>query len=683
VIVQRRFIFPLALVFVVTHFIAGLPAQSNAPVLAIVGARIVDGSGNEPFDGTVVVRDGRIAEVGRTVRPPEGARIIDARGRTVTPGLIDVRVHLPAGATDDALARLMAAYLYAGVTSIGVADLDEAKVDALRDHLATAKIRGPRLVAATAPPGAMLASTLGSAVPDASALADWKKRNATFVPELVSAAASEKKSALDRLRAAQQAGVRIGVASNAGASNANAMNAGSGNAGASNAVASTAGAADLPAGTSTLREVRLLLDGGLTPLQALTAVTSGSAWALGLQSDRAFLAVGQRGDLAVLSGLPSATSADVALVEQVFVGGEEIDRNALNAIITRPEAAPPASTAAAGAANAASANKLARAGESSASAPAPGKPTLASARAAARAAKKGRGRPEATETANPVTTPATTDTAPGTAAPGTAATAGAAAASGTTANTATASPTLPTPPPTATATATTPAAPIAPAPANAATASGAATASAAPSPARSPMSSGTAAAAPKGAMAAGVAATAAAPIPVTDALIDDFEGAGGDRTGLGTTWNASNDNGSATDVIVGRVVRGLRDHALHLTARMGEAAEPYARITVAMARDGHPADVSQFHGLRFEARGQGRYRVVFVTRSVSDGRYHESFFSGSPLWTPVNIPFGTLGQTGPGSHVKWSGTDLIEIAFQFARDPGQVGWLELDNVRFY
>ncbi len=174
---------------------------------------------------------------------------------------------------------------------------------------------------------------------------------------------------------------------------------------------------------------------------------------------------------------------------------------------------------------------------------------------------------------------------------------------------------------------------------------------------------------------------AAATIPLADPLIDDFE-SGGDRTTLAPTWNASNDSGSTTDVIVGRVVRGLRDHALHLTARMGDTAEPYARITVSIGHDGHPADVSQFRGLRFEARGQGRYRVVFVTRSVTDGRYHESFFSGSPLWTPVSIPFGTLGQSGAGLRVKWTGTDLLEIAFQIARDPGQIGWLELDNLRF-
>jgi imidazolonepropionase-like amidohydrolase len=648
---------------------SSLRVQSNSSVLAIVGARIVDGSGNEPFDGTIVVRDGRIAEVGRTVRPPEGARIVEAHGRTVTPGLIDVRVNLPANANaaDASVARVMAAYLHAGVTTIGVADLDEGQVDTLRDRLEIARIRAPRLVAATAPPNAMLASTLGNTVPDATALADWKKRNATFVPELLLTGASDRRVALDRLRAAQQAGVRIAVGSNTGAT-------------------------DLAPGISTLRELRMLEEGGLTPLQALTAVTSGSAWALGLQSDRAFLAVGQRGDLAILSSdlkgsgaLSRALSGDGELVEQVFIGGEEIDRAALKAILTPPETTAPESTSAANAGGAAHA-----AGAEGASGAAPVKSAAKSAKAAVgRAGRKGRGR--ASDAAE-----ATTTVAAG---------AGRAAAPGPPADSAApATPngtTTPAPTPNATAPASASGAPSttgatsatgAPSTTGAPSAAGASATRAAGRPATAPVPMTTTsapagvaasgAAAASGAGAAPGAAAASAPIPLAEPLIDDFE-SGGDQTGLGPIWNASNDSGSTTDVIVGRVVRGLRDHALHLTARMGDTAEPYVRVAVSMVHDGHPADVSQFHGLRFEARGQGRYRVVFVTRSVTDGRYHESFFSGSPLWTPVSIPFGTLGQASGGQRVKWTGSDLLEIAFQVARDPGQIGWLELDNLRFY
>src|SRR3954471_10405322 len=58
-------------------------------VIAIVNARILPVSGAAIERGTVVVRDGKIAAVGAGVTIPAGARVIDAAGRTVTPGLID------------------------------------------------------------------------------------------------------------------------------------------------------------------------------------------------------------------------------------------------------------------------------------------------------------------------------------------------------------------------------------------------------------------------------------------------------------------------------------------------------------------------------------------------------------------------------------------------------------------
>ena len=59
-----------------------------AQTIAITHGKVADGRGGEPVDGvTVLVRDGRIAAVGRSVAVPPGARVVDATDKWVTPGL--------------------------------------------------------------------------------------------------------------------------------------------------------------------------------------------------------------------------------------------------------------------------------------------------------------------------------------------------------------------------------------------------------------------------------------------------------------------------------------------------------------------------------------------------------------------------------------------------------------------
>lgn len=64
--------------------------------LAIRGALIVDGTGGEPYSGDVGIASGRIASVGRTGPAREE---IDARGRILTPGFIDIHTHFDGQAT--------------------------------------------------------------------------------------------------------------------------------------------------------------------------------------------------------------------------------------------------------------------------------------------------------------------------------------------------------------------------------------------------------------------------------------------------------------------------------------------------------------------------------------------------------------------------------------------------------
>jgi dihydroorotase len=63
-------------------------------LLFIEGGRVIDPANGVDGIRTVVVRDRRVAEVAERVERPQGARAIDARGKWVTPGLIDLHVHL-------------------------------------------------------------------------------------------------------------------------------------------------------------------------------------------------------------------------------------------------------------------------------------------------------------------------------------------------------------------------------------------------------------------------------------------------------------------------------------------------------------------------------------------------------------------------------------------------------------
>ena len=71
--------------------------RSDAAVIALTNARVIDGTGAAVREGqTIVLRDGRIAALGATgsVPIPEGAETIDLAGKSVLPGLVMLHEHL-------------------------------------------------------------------------------------------------------------------------------------------------------------------------------------------------------------------------------------------------------------------------------------------------------------------------------------------------------------------------------------------------------------------------------------------------------------------------------------------------------------------------------------------------------------------------------------------------------------
>src|SRR5256714_14916865 len=65
--------------------------MTSTPDLVIRGGTVADGKGGELFEADVAISGGRITEVGRVAA--KGKEEIDAKGKLVAPGFVDVHTH--------------------------------------------------------------------------------------------------------------------------------------------------------------------------------------------------------------------------------------------------------------------------------------------------------------------------------------------------------------------------------------------------------------------------------------------------------------------------------------------------------------------------------------------------------------------------------------------------------------
>ncbi len=68
--------------------------STEKDVVVIQGGRVIDPASGVDAVRTVVLRDGKVAAVAERAEAPSGARVVDARGKWVTPGFVDLHVHL-------------------------------------------------------------------------------------------------------------------------------------------------------------------------------------------------------------------------------------------------------------------------------------------------------------------------------------------------------------------------------------------------------------------------------------------------------------------------------------------------------------------------------------------------------------------------------------------------------------
>lgn len=124
----------------------GCKEQASGPVTAIVGAKLIDGTGGEPVeDAVVVVENGRIRAAGARgqVPVPSGSTLVDGTRKVLIPGLIDAHCHYFAPPED--VKKYLLVQLRWGITTTRSAGTDSPEAVALMHEAKEGKFLAPRV----------------------------------------------------------------------------------------------------------------------------------------------------------------------------------------------------------------------------------------------------------------------------------------------------------------------------------------------------------------------------------------------------------------------------------------------------------------------------------------------------------------------------------------------------------
>lgn len=403
VVIQRRALLGAGALLALT----GAATLRTERSVFIQGATVFDGTGTPPYAANIVVRNGRIAEIGPQVQAPQDAQVIDARGKSLLPGLFDVHTHWTGSGEPATTPDIATAYIQSGVTTVNDFHQAPETFEPRRRWLATLASPHVNLTARISTPGGHGAdwadqnTTRWANTPEGGRAAvtaiapyrpdlikvfadGWRYGNApdnTSMNEPTLQAIVEAAHArglkvvthtvtAERGAIAARAGVDLIVHSiqdreidpataalmrdhaiayaptlavyepvKPGASapaNPNTPRTIQirrkfafaqanvrllAEAGVPVVVGTDAGMTDTPHGRSTLRELELLVEAGLTPTQALIAGTSNAARAMGVLDDRGTIERGKRADLLLVDGSPWLDITAVRKTHAVLIDG--------------------------------------------------------------------------------------------------------------------------------------------------------------------------------------------------------------------------------------------------------------------------------------------------------------------------------------------------------------------------
>lgn len=171
------------------------------------------------------------------------------------------------------------------------------------------------------------------------------------------------------------------------------------------------------------------------------------------------------------------------------------------------------------------------------------------------------------------------------------------------------------------------------------------------------------------------------PARVISSEIDDAEREDG-RTNLDTMLVDSTDPGPDHSVILFARTLRERGHAITILSRMSPKPSAFTDLIVPLTRGAvEPADISKFKGIEFATRGDGDYRVLLDCYGARKANWPAASFAGRAKWRTVRVPFTSFQERQ--SDLPLPLKSVRALHFELARPAGTDAWLEIDNIKLY
>jgi endoglucanase len=174
------------------------------------------------------------------------------------------------------------------------------------------------------------------------------------------------------------------------------------------------------------------------------------------------------------------------------------------------------------------------------------------------------------------------------------------------------------------------------------------------------------------------------PLKLYASLLVDNAETGTTTNTIGGTWITFNDPFSSTtftpNISPGNA--GTYCRLFDWTMNTGSSA-PYAAAQTGLNSSWTGVNLSQYVGVRFYAKGSGRYEVSLPTDQTRAGNNHYvKAFNVTSDWKLYELPFSQFAQTW-GTPKPWDSTTVYAIGFNAVGSYGMTGQIWIDDIEFY